>query len=103
MVLAVRREPAAADVLDRLGVTPAERIDLEPLAGDDAVKLVRTLRPRLTSAEVDDLVARSGGNPLLIEELADTDRSTESLQLAVLARCRELPEAELEGLALLSV
>ncbi|UMG94605.1 LuxR C-terminal-related transcriptional regulator [Nocardioides sp. TF02-7] len=47
------------------------------------------------------LVARAGGNPLLIEELADADGDAASLQLAVLARCRELPEDQLEGLAML--
>ncbi|HWJ83007.1 MAG TPA: LuxR C-terminal-related transcriptional regulator [Nocardioides sp.] len=102
LVLAVRRgDPGAAGVLARLAAGP--RIDLEPLEPGDATELVRILRPGLGAAEVADLVSRSGGNPLLIEELADVDRGVESLHRAVLARCRDLPEDELEGLALLSL
>lgn len=104
LVLAVRRgDPAAGAVLERLGIGADDRIDLDPLEPDDAAELVRTLRPKLGSAEVQDLVRRSGGNPLLIEELADTDRGTESLHLAVLARCRALPEDQLDALSLLTV
>lgn len=104
LVLAVRRgDPVAAEVLERLGVAPADRLDLDPLDPDDAADLVRALRPKLGSTDVQDLVRRSGGNPLLIEELADTDRGTESLHLAVLARCRALPDDQLDALALLTV
>ncbi|GAA3827173.1 helix-turn-helix transcriptional regulator [Nocardioides panacisoli] len=102
LVLTVRRgDQGAAALLARIAA--GARIDLEPLDGEDAAELVRTLRPRLTPSEVAEVVDRSGGNPLLIEELADADRGTESLHRAMLARCRDLPEQQLEGLALMTL
>jgi len=103
LVVTVRRgDPAAADVVTQLEKAGAARLDLEPLGRDAARALVAAVRGGLTDAEVDELVDRSGGNPLFIEELG-VDGGTASLELALLARCRDLPEAQLEGVALLAL
>ncbi|MBC2931748.1 LuxR family transcriptional regulator [Nocardioides sp. zg-1228] len=102
VVTARRGDPAAAQVVTRLDKAGAARLDLEPLGRDAARALVAAVRGGLTDAEVDELVERSGGNPLFIEELG-VDGGTASLELALLARCRDLPEAQLEGVALLAL
>ncbi|MEQ6901998.1 LuxR C-terminal-related transcriptional regulator [Nocardioides sp. YIM 152588] len=103
LVMTVRRgDAAAAGVATRLEKAGASRLDLEPLGGADARLLLDRLRPDLVPAEADALLHRSGGNPLLLEELA-RDGASESLTLAVLARCRALPEPALEDLATLAL
>ncbi|TIC83563.1 hypothetical protein E8D34_15655 [Nocardioides sp. GY 10113] len=103
LLITVRRgHPAAPDVAARLEKAGASRLDLEPLGGDDARRLLDRLRPGLVPAEAADLLARSGGNPLLLEELA-RDGVSESLTRAVLARCRALPEPALEDLVVLAL
>ncbi len=104
LVATIRRSgPEAAAVLERLQSGGGERIDLEPLGGPEAEQLVLSIDGRLSADEVSALIARTGGNPLLIEELAASDRDAASLELALLARCRALPEEQLEGLALLAL
>ncbi|GAA1504894.1 LuxR C-terminal-related transcriptional regulator [Nocardioides humi] len=104
LVATVRRgDPGAADPLEQLTAAGLGRLNLEPLEPADAGELVRRLRPALTPSEVTSLVERSGGNPLLLEELADADADIATLHRAVLARCRQLPEPQVEDLALLAL
>lgn len=106
LLATVRRgDPAAADVVARLEKAGAVRVDLEPLDPRDARALVDRVCPGLSAAQADNLARRSGGNPLLVEELAAGGATTPppSLELALLARCRRLPDAHLEGLALLAL
>lgn len=101
LVLGVRQgDPATASVLERFA--DAMRMDLEPLTADEAVELVSRVRPELSPTEAASVVERSGGNPLLLEELSDAGGDAASLELALLARCRALTEEELEGLGLLA-
>ena len=101
LVVTVRRgDPGAVPALDGLTDAGLARLDLEPLAPADATELVLHLNPRLGPAEVTSLVQRSGGNPLLLEELTDADADIATLHRAVLARCRQLPENQLEDLAM---
>lgn len=104
LVMTVRRgDRAAVDVLTRLEAAGATRLDLEPLAPAAAADLVERVRAGLPRAQVADLVVRTGGNPLLIEELTLGGPGAVSLELAVRARCRQLPEPQLEGLALIAL
>lgn len=104
LVVTVRRgDPAAADVAVRLEEAGMARLDLDPLRDADARTLIDRLRPGLGEGEVRTLLDRTGGNPLLIEELSAADGNEESLRLAVLARCRDLPDDQLEDLALIAL
>lgn len=104
LVATVRRgDPAATDVVTRLEKAGAARLDLEPLDRESARALVAAVRPGLSDGEVRELVERSGGNPLLIEELGVGAGTSASLELALLARCRDLPDDQLDGLALLAL
>lgn len=104
LVTTVRQgDPAAAAVLAELDDAGVARLDLEPLAAADASDLARRLRPDVTGARLERLVQRSGGNPLLIEELSRGDAEPDSLRLAIAARLRPLSEEAREGVALLAL
>lgn len=104
LVTTIRRgDPSAMAALEHLTATGLTRLDLEPLTPGAAAELVQRLRPRLTTSEVTSLVERSGGNPLLLEELADADTDIATLHRAVLARCSQLPDDHLDDLALLAL
>ncbi|MCD6638469.1 MAG: LuxR C-terminal-related transcriptional regulator [Nocardioides sp.] len=104
LVLTVRRgDPGAETALAALADVDAPRIDLDPLEDADAAALALRLRPGMSPDEVDSIVDRSGGNPLLVEELTRSPGDVTSLELSLLARCRALPEEQLDGLALLSL
>ena len=91
---------ALADTLVRAGF---DLLELEPLDARDAVTLVRRLRPDLAPAIADRVAARSGGNPLLVEELSVSGEPTESLELALAARLRALAPEPRSALQLLAV
>lgn len=97
LVATVRKVGAETLALaDALGAAGFELLELEPLEPGDAAALVRRLRPDLAPALVDRVAARSGGNPLLLEELSASGEPTESLELALAARLRSLaPESRL--------
>ncbi|HET7567297.1 MAG TPA: LuxR C-terminal-related transcriptional regulator [Gaiellaceae bacterium] len=101
---ALRRDdpatPGLAAELERLGVVVLE---LDPLPADDASDLVRRLRGDLAASVVEAIARRSGGNPLLVEELAAYGRATTSLRLALEARLRHLSPAAREGFGLLAL
>ena len=104
LVSAVRRgdsgAPAALERLKRLG---CQVLDLEPLGPEAATLLARRVRPELGDASLRRLVESSGGNPLLVEELAATGTPSESLKLALRARLRLLSSSAREGMGLLSL
>lgn len=91
VVVTVRRgDPESGTVLAELDELRFSIVNLEPLDETDASTLARRLRPELSPGVVDRIVHRSGGNPLLLEELAATGEPTESLILSVQARLRQL-------------
>ncbi|WP_034267816.1 helix-turn-helix transcriptional regulator [Actinospica robiniae] len=69
MLTAVRRGGAGAPVLERLAGAGFDQLDLAPLSAGDAEALALRLRADLTRHSARSIVVRSGGNPLLIEEL----------------------------------
>ncbi|MFN8630928.1 MAG: hypothetical protein U0838_11605 [Chloroflexota bacterium] len=75
---------------------------IPPLADGDAVALARRWRPELGASESRRLVARSGGNPLLVVELARAGVTT-TLSRALEHRLRSLTDAERGCLELLAV
>lgn len=89
-------------------ITIAERIELSPLDGDDTAALAQTLLPKETpTAVVESLVARAGGVPLFVEELALTVGAKgansheppfpDSLHELMLARLDRLPMSKAAG------
>ena len=91
---------AALAVLRALDVDP---MAVEPLAESDSRAFVEQLKPELSEAAVRKVVRRSGGVPLLLEELASTGEPTESLRLSVLARLRQLTPAARRSFGLLAL
>ncbi len=92
--------PALAAELAEVGF---ELVELEPLAEEDAGALVRGLRGDLSAGVVEQIVRRSGGNPLLVEELAAHGEATTSLRLALSARLRTLSPAGRRAMGLLAL
>jgi len=78
------------------------RLRVQPLAEPEADELARRWRPTLSPADARQLIARSGGNPLLIVELARAGVTT-TLTLAIEHRLRDVPERERAILELLAV
>lgn len=109
LLAAVRRgDPSTDAALAVLNDNGFEIIELEPLEHDDSVALARGILSRGTGRGLDTpaaeaTVARAGGNPLLIEELAAGDPGAKSLRLAMAARMRDLPPDAVEGLELLAL
>ena len=104
LVATVRKiGPETAALVDQLLGVGFELVELEPLEPVDSVALVRRLRPDLGPAIVDRVAARSGGNPLLLEELSTSGEPTESLELALAARLRALAPDSRLALELLAV
>lgn len=79
--------------VERLRGAGFEVLELAGLPAADAARLVDSLRPDLSPAGRARLVSRTGGNPLLIHELAATGEPSPSLRLALAARLRGLDEA----------
>lgn len=68
-----RRDPAQAFVAELERQAWVERFDLDALTRRDVAVLLRNLVGRPLAAEaVDDVMARSGGNPFFVEQLAST-------------------------------
>ena len=104
LVATVRRGDAGAGAaLEELGAAGFTLLPLEPLGAQEAAELVHRLRPGSSRDAVRALVERTGGNPLLIEELAASGEPTESLQLALAARLRVLSDAGREAMGLLAL
>jgi hypothetical protein len=96
-------DPGTETARRALGEASVELLELAPLSSDDAAELLRGLRPELGRTAIDRLYKRTGGNPLLLEELAVTEQPSDTLRLAINARLRPLTEDAGGALALLSV
>jgi DNA-binding CsgD family transcriptional regulator len=104
LVIAVRRGDAATSAaLDVAALTGAEFLPLEPLAQGEAAELARVLHPGLTEPALRRLAERSGGNPFLLEQLAETGEAGTSLRLSVAASLRALSPAGRDALAALAL
>lgn len=104
LLTALRRgDPRTAAVLERLTGAGFARVDLTPLPSPEAADLVTELRPDLSDVAVSRLVHRSGGNPLLLRELARTPDPSPSLRLLLAARLRLLSAAGREAFGLLAL
>lgn len=96
-------DPAAGPVCDRLLGSGFAGLELAPLPPTDASALVTQLRPDLAPAAVTRLVQRTGGNPLLLNELVTTGEPSDSLRLMLAARLRLLDEAGRTAFGLLAL
>jgi DNA-binding NarL/FixJ family response regulator len=77
-------------------------VRVDPLLPSDALELARRWRPQLSPGDSRQLVERSGGNPLLVVELARAGVTT-TLTLAIGHRLRSLNPRERSVLELLAV
>lgn len=104
LLAGVRRgDPGADAVLDHLRGAGFVAVELRGLAQPDAEALLARLRPGLGPAGIARLIARTGGNPLLLRELAATGEASPSLRLALAARLRRLDETGREAFGILAL
>lgn len=80
----------------------ATELTVAPLGDADGADLARRWQPSLGPAAARQLVARTGGNPLLIEQLARAGVTT-TLKLAIQHRLRSVRGAQRSVLELLAV
>lgn len=91
LAIAVRLgDPASAETLEEAKALGLEELRLEPLSAGESAELVAARRPDLGDAAVADIVHRSGGNPLFLEELSEAGERAEGLRRALSARVRAL-------------
>ncbi|MFN8192990.1 MAG: AAA family ATPase [Nocardioidaceae bacterium] len=76
-----RRHPLRRQVAEWSRLREVERLQLEPLPGDDVRRLVRLLEPDrpLSEAAMATIVARAEGNAFFVEELVGAGAAYESL------------------------
>lgn len=104
VVAAIRRGDAqSAAAVEVAGEAGLELLPLGPLPPEAAGELARSLHPGLSESATRRLVERSGGNPFLLEQLAATGETSESLKLAVAARMRALTPSGRSALAALAL
>ena len=104
LIAAVRRgDPGTSAALSAVAAAGLELLPLEPLAQDDATALARALHPDLTDVGAQRLVAASGGNPFLLEQLEPSGEASKSLRLAYAARLRALSADGWEAAAMLAL
>ena len=96
-------DAGTARAVDRLTAAGFTRLELSGLSPSDAARLVAGLRPDLGTAGRRRLAGRTGGNPLLLREIATTGEASPSLRLALAARLRGLDDAAAEAFALLAL
>ena len=96
-------EPRSDDVIGTLGAAGFTVLELPPFTPDESAELLRTLHPDLPEAAVSTLIERTGGNPLLLQELASSGEPSESLRLAMAARLRHLDDAGRDAFGLLAL
>ncbi|HWU24062.1 MAG TPA: hypothetical protein VN088_21180, partial [Nocardioides sp.] len=93
MIAGVRSgDPGSDAVLERLATAGFELLELGGLRAEDAAAVALGVRGDLGGAAVARLVERTGGNPLLLRELAATGEASPSLRRALSARLRALDE-----------
>jgi DNA-binding CsgD family transcriptional regulator/tetratricopeptide (TPR) repeat protein len=104
VVTAVRRgDSNSLEVLEELRAARFGLVELEPLAEEFAVLVARQARSDLSTYAAQRIARRAGGNPLLIGELAVTGEPSPSLQLALAARLRGLPDVLRDTFAAVAV
>jgi DNA-binding CsgD family transcriptional regulator len=104
LLAAVRRaDPGAAEALRLVRDAGLTVLDISPLPAAYAGALARRVRPDLSPDAVAEIVHRSGGNPLLVEEHTSTGAAGASLRLALAARMRQLPPDCREAVGLLAL
>lgn len=104
LLAGVRRGDAAADAaVDRLAGAGFAVVELAGLGAKDAEALLHELRPDLGRAATARLVSRTGGNPLLLRELALTGEPSPSLRRAIAARLRRLDDVGREAFGVLAL
>ncbi|HJQ04451.1 MAG TPA: LuxR C-terminal-related transcriptional regulator [Nocardioides sp.] len=96
-------DPGTDAVLERLAGAGFEIVELGGLTADDAAAVALAVSPDLGAATVARLAERTGGNPLLLRELAATGEASPSLRLAIGARLRALDEVARETFGLLAL
>lgn len=91
VVTAVRTgDPGSERALATLERSGYSRLDLDALGPASSADVVRRRAPGMTRARVERIVARSGGNPLLLTELAIDEEPSADLRLVIEARVRKL-------------
>ncbi|WP_375479959.1 LuxR C-terminal-related transcriptional regulator [uncultured Jatrophihabitans sp.] len=83
-------EPSTDRAVAQLRSAGYEVVTLPGLTEEQSAQLVAALRPDLSPGGRAQLLARAGGNPLLLRELAATGEPSASLRLAIEARLRKL-------------
>jgi DNA-binding CsgD family transcriptional regulator len=104
MLCGVRTGEAGTDrCIEQFQAAGFTLIELGGLDASESAALVQELRPDLGPAGRDRLISRTGGNPLLLRELAATGEPSASLRLALAARLRRLDAVGQEAFSLLSL
>ncbi len=104
LLVVARHTGEGAAVVAALARAGFDRLHVDPLPADDVERIVRARRPEVGPRAIARLVRRSGGNPLILEQLlAAGGEPPASLRLAVAARLRELDEAATTAFELLAL
>jgi DNA-binding CsgD family transcriptional regulator len=93
----------APGVIARLRAAGYEAVRVPPLSARDGAAVIATCRPGLSERACEQLLARAGGNPLMITELARDGHVTSSFRLSLAARLRQLAPAAREDFELLAL
>jgi DNA-binding CsgD family transcriptional regulator len=96
-------DPGSGRAVEQLKAAGFETLELAGLAPADSSELVQRLRPDLSPARRARLVDRTGGNPLLLRELAATGEPSQSLRLALAARLRGLDAVGRQAFGILAL
>jgi DNA-binding CsgD family transcriptional regulator len=96
-------EAGTGRAVEQLRAAGFEVVELAGLDAAASAELVDHLRPDLSAAGRTRLVARTGGNPLLLRELAMTGEPSASLRLALAARLRGLDAVGREAFGVLAL
>src|SRR6478752_865010 len=83
-------DPGTGAALKALADAGVEVFEVPPLDGSAARELVRAVHPGIGGAAESTVLRRSGGNPLLLSELAGHDEPPASLLLSVGAGVRDI-------------
>ncbi|MDT4919264.1 MAG: hypothetical protein QOI15_166, partial [Pseudonocardiales bacterium] len=104
LLAGLRLGDASADAaVDQLRGADFEIVRLAALTPEESRAVLSRLRPDLGPGAADRLAKRTGGNPLLLRELAETGELSASLRLALAARLRRLDEPGREAFGLLAL
>ena len=89
--------------LDPLAALAAETIRLGPLPDRAAVMVIRRASPGLDDADVRRVLARAGGNPLMLEEIVRDGRVSPSIARAIAAQLEAASPAARRSLMVLAI